>query len=83
MVAFIRLIAICMVLLSAIGFAQAESEIVLNNDSWTITINPNSLQVIAEPVKGESIQLSLPQQGLGLLDLLLGLALWGHGISGG
>ncbi|MFC1716915.1 hypothetical protein ACFL6S_24825, partial [Candidatus Poribacteria bacterium] len=65
-----RLIGIFMVFLSAIGFAQAEPEVVLRSDSWTITINPNSLQVIAEPVKGESIELSLPQQDLGPLESL-------------
>ena len=56
--------------LSQFSFAENGRKIVLKSDEWTISIYPQSLQVMAEPKGKKQIQISAPQENLGAVENL-------------
>ncbi len=57
-----QLIGLCF---STCVFAQTQSDRILKNDQWSITVNLQTLQTTAQPRNAAPIQLSLPQTNLG------------------
>ncbi len=60
------LIGVCSIQLSS-SFCRA-NQIVLKSEVWTIRIQPDSLQVTAEPKGKSPIQISAPQENLGAVE---------------